>query len=164
MTGSKIKKIIAGGFEIVKDSTKEIAGAVGPGALLEHALGQDKPKANEMGDYLKNIGDPELKGDKLKQKEAEINQKDQAEMENARRILAGLPPHMQLPREEKKLRPYEEKMKEEEKKAQEVEAMQQKQQNSLAEPIVKQQRGSMRGKRKSPQKGFEGLKKDTKVG
>jgi len=163
MTGSKIKKIIAGGFEIVKDTTKEIAGAVEPGALLKHALGQDR-KASEMGDYLKNIGDPALQGEKLKQREAEISQKDQAEMENARRILAGLPPHMQLPKEQKELRPYEENMQEEEKKAQEVEAQKQQQQQSLVEPTVKQQRGSMRGKRKSPQKGFEGLKKDTKVG
>ncbi|MCL4338201.1 hypothetical protein M1271_00760 [Patescibacteria group bacterium] len=162
-----IGKIIGGGFEAVKESAKQIADTVSPGALLEQALGKQKQSENTMGDYLKNLGDPSLTGDKLKEKEGEFKTEDEKKIEEARKLLqaaGGLPAHMRLPPKEKELRPYELTVQEEEKKkAAQVEA-QKKQRSSMPAPSGKQPRGMLFGKRKSGGKGFEGLSKDTKVG
>ena len=161
-----IGKIIGGGFEAVREGVKEVAQTVSPGALLEQALGTQK-QTNEMGDYLKNIGDPNLTGDKLKAREGEFKTEDQKKLEAARKMLAlqgGLPAHMRLPEKEKTLSPYEQSMKDlEQKKAAEVEARK-KQQASAPAPSGKQPRGMLFGKKKSGGKGFEGLAKDSKVG
>lgn len=158
-----IKNIVGEGFEAAKDSAKQIADTVSPGALLEQAIGP-KSQRNEMSDYLKNIGDPNLTGDKLKQKEQQIKSEDELKLERTRRMLSGIPDHMRLPNRQKELSPYEETMKEEEKKAQAVEAQKKQQQQQVAQPTSKPKRGSLFAKKKSQAKGFEGLVKDSKVG
>lgn len=160
---SKLKKIITSGFEIVKDSAKQIADTVSPGALIEHALGTKK-SSDTMGDYLRNLGDPSLSGDKLKQKEMEIKSEDEKKLEEARKILSGVPVHMKLPPKQPGPRAYEVTVQDmDRKQAQAIEA-QKKQSQSAVAPKGKQQRGSLFAKRKTSAKGFEGLVKDTKVG
>jgi len=61
-----LKNIISGGFEAVKDSAKQIGQTVGPGALVEAALGQEKP--DEFKEYLKSLGDKNLTPEELEKK------------------------------------------------------------------------------------------------
>ncbi len=167
MTDSKVKKVIStvltGGFEVVKDSAKQIADTIGPDKLLEQAMGTKK-SGNEMSDYLKNIGDPSLTGDKLKQTEDQFKTEDEKKLEEARKMLSTVPAHMRLPQKQEQPRAYEQTVQEEErKKAQAVEA-QKRQSQSMAMPTSKQSRGMLGGKKKSANKGFEGLSKDSKAG
>lgn len=160
---SKVKKIISSGFEVLRDSAKQLADTVAPGVLIEQALG--KPGGSEVTDYLQKIGDPELKGEKLQEKQRELKEKEQKELEEARKLLqAAVPAHMKLPPKPPGLRPYEVTIQEEEqKKAQAIEAAK-KNLQPLAMPSSKQARGMLFAKKKSGGKGFEGLAKDTKTG
>ncbi len=167
MSDSKVKKVISniitGGFEAVKDSAKQIADTVGPDKLLEQAIGTTK-SGNEMSDYLKNIGDPSLTGDKLKQVEDQYKSEDEKKLEEARKVLSAIPAHMKLPQKRQQPSAYEQTVQEEErKKAQAVEA-QKRQSQSMAMPTSKQTRGMLFGKKKSANKGFEGLSKDSRAG
>ncbi len=167
MTDSKVKKVISniitGGFEVVKDSARQIAETIGPDKLLEQAMGVRK-SGNEMADYLKNVGDPTLTGDKLKQAENQFKSEDEKKLEEARKMLSAIPAHMRLPQKQQQPSAYEQTVQEEErKKAQAVEA-QKRQSQSMAMPTSKQARGMLFGKKKSANKGFEGLSKDSKAG
>ncbi len=159
---SKLKKIITGGFEIVKDSAKQLAKTISPGEMVKQALGQQQ--ASEFTDYLKNIS-PDLSKEDLEKKKKELSEDDQKKLEEARRKLFNtIPPHMRVQPKPPGLRPYEATIQEEErKKAQAVEA-QKKQPQPMATPSGKQPRGMLFGKKKTGGKGFEGLAKDTKVG
>lgn len=158
----KLKKIITGGLEIVKDSAKELAQTLSPDALVKQALGQ-QPK-NEFSEYLKNLG-KDMTPEELEKKKQEYSSDEQKKMDEARKaIAAAIPDHMKLPQKQQELRPQEvvEQDKERE-KAMQVEA-QKKNSQALAMPTSKQARGMLGGKRKSANKGFEGLQKDSKVG
>ena len=159
---SKVKKIITGGLEFVKDSAKQLAQTVGPDALVKQALGQQKN--SEFTDYLKNLG-PDLTPEEIEEKKKEIKSDEEKKLEEARNaIKAAIPDHMKLLPKQPSSRPYEATIQEEErKKAQQVEAMK-KSSQPLATPTSKQARGMLFGKKRSANKGFEGMQKDTKVG
>lgn len=158
----KIKKIITGGLEFVKDSAKQLAQTVSPDALARQALGQ-QPK-NEFSEYLKNLG-KDLSPEELEKKKQEFSTDEQKKMAEARKTLqAAIPAHMRPPQQQQKLRPHEAAIQEEErKKAMQAEA-QKKSSPPVISPTSKQSRGMLFGKKKSANKGFEGLQKDTKVG
>lgn len=160
MTDAKkiIKNILGGGLEAVK----EIKKAVGPGALIEAAIGGGKP--DEYSEYLKTIGNPNLTGEKLEEKKIETAQKDGREMSKLRTFLQATAPHMRLPEKPPELRPAE---KIEQEKQQQREAM--AEQNAkgpkvITSPAAKPQQGGRPGGRRKVSKGFEGLQKDAKVG
>lgn len=157
----KVKKIITGGLEFVKDSAKQLAQTVSPDAMLKQALGQ--PQKNEFSEYLKKQG-PDLTPEEMEKKKLEYAESEQKKLDDARNVIkAAIPDHMRLPQKPQAPRPYEALIQEEErKKAQQVEAMK-KGPQPLSMPTSKQTRGMLGGKRKT-QKGFEGLQKDTKVG
>lgn len=167
MTDNKVKKaissIITGGFEAVKDSAKQIADTIGPDKLLEQAIGVKK-SGNEMAEYLKNVGDPTLTGDKLKQKENEFKTEDEKKLEAARKMLSAIPAHMRLPQKQSQPGAYEQTVQEEERKKAQAVEMQKRQSQAMAMPTSKQARGMLFGKKKSANKGFEGLVKDSKTG
>ena len=121
---------------------------------------QNPPEKNEMGEYLENVGDPTLTGDKLKQKEAELEAEKQKELAEARNVINPNPAHMRLPPKERELTPYEQTVKddEEKKKAKAVEA-QQSQSLSMPKSKPKGKLGATSHKATT-----EGLKKDTKFG
>ena len=77
-----IKNIITGGFEAAKDSAKQIGQTVGPGALVEAALGQEKP--DEFKEYLKSLGDKNLTTEELEKKKKEIAEKEEKEKRKLR--------------------------------------------------------------------------------
>lgn len=157
-----IKKIITESLEIVKDSARELGKAVSPGEIMNQLAGtQNPPEKNEMGEYLENVGDPTLTGDKLKQKEAELEAKKQKELEEARNVINPNPAHMRLPPQERKLTPYEQTVKddEEKKKAKAVETQQQGQSLSIPKSRPKGKLGATSHKATT-----EGLKKDSKFG
>ncbi|MBI3379279.1 hypothetical protein HY029_00830 [Candidatus Gottesmanbacteria bacterium] len=158
----KVKKIITGGLEFVKDSAKQIAQTVSPDALARQALGQ-QPK-NEFGDYLKNLG-PNLSPEEMEKRKQEYQTSEQKELEEARKVLKNTTPrHMQPEQKPPELRPFEVLAQEEERrKAQQLEA-QKKNPQPLPMPSSKQARGMLGGRKKSANKGFEGLQKDSKVG
>lgn len=158
----KVKKIITGGLEFVKDSAKQLAQTVSPDALVKQALGQQT--INEFTDYLKNLG-PNLSPEEMEKKKKEYSDEEQKKLEEARNLIkSAMPDHMRLSQRPPVPGPYEEAMKEEErKKAFEVEAAN-KGPKPLAMPTSKQSRGMLFGKKKSVNKGFEGLQKDSKVG
>lgn len=160
---SKLKKIITGGFEAVKDSAKQIVDTVSPGAIMEQALGHQRGKKDELSDYLQNLSS--VSSEELEKKKKELTEEDQKKLEETRKkLLTTMPTHMRPQQKPPGLRPYETTIQEEEKKkAQAVEA-QKKQQQPLSTPAGKQPRGMLFGKRKVGGKGFEGLVKDTKVG
>lgn len=156
---SKVKKVITGGLEFVKDSAKQLAQTVSPDALARQALGQ--PPKSEVTDYLRNLG-KDLTPEELEKKKKELESDEQKKLEEARKtIKSATPAHMRLPQKPTAPKPYEAIAAEEKKKAKEVEAMK-KQPQPLFTPAGKQPRGMLFGKRKV--KGFEGLQKDTKVG
>lgn len=158
----KVKKIIIGGLEFVKDSAKQLAQTVSPDALVKQALGQQT--GNEFTDYLKGLG-PNLSPEEMEKKKKEYADDEQKKMEEARNLIkAALPAHMRLPQKPAIPGPYEAAIQEEErKKAQQVEA-QKKNPQPLSTPISKQTRGMLGGKKRSANKGFEGMQKDSKVG
>lgn len=160
---SKLKKIITGGFEAVKDSAKQIVDTVSPGAIVEQALGHQGGKKDELSDYLQNLSS--VSSEELEKKKKELTEEDQKKLEETRKkLLTTMPSHMRPQQKPPGLRPYETTIQEEEKKkAQAVEA-QKKQSQSVPAPAGKQPRGMLFGKRKTGGKGFEGLVKDTKVG
>lgn len=155
-----LKSIITGGFEAVKDSASKIGKAVGPGALIEAAIGGGKP--DEYSEYLKTIGNPNLTGEKLKEKKIETAQTDEREMSKLRTFLQATAPHMRLPENLPELRPAE---KIEQEKQQQREAMAEQNAKGLkviTSPAAKPQAGGRPGGRRKVSKGFE--QKDTKVG
>lgn len=157
-----IKKIITGTFEVIKDSAGELGKAVSPGEIMNQLAGvQNTPDKNEMGEYLENVGDPTLTGDKLKQKEAELEAKKQKELEEARNVINPNPAHMRLPPRERELTPYEQSMKDwdEKNKAKAAETQQQSQVLSTPKSRPKGKLGATSHKATT-----EGLKKDTKFG
>ncbi len=157
-----IKKIITGSFEIVKDSARELGKAVSPAEMMNQLAGtQSSPPKNEMGEYLENVGDPTLTGDKLKQKETELEAERQKELEEARNAINPNPAHMRLPLRERELTPYEQSMKDwdEKNKAKMEEAQQQSQTLSTPKSKPKGKLGATSSKATT-----EGLKKDTKFG
>lgn len=161
---SKLKKIITGGLEVIKDSAKQIAGTVSPGVLLEQALGSKSQRNDEFAQYLKGLG-PNLTKEELEQKKKEFEQGDKNKLDATRKFLqAAIPPHMRLSPKPSELRPYEAMIRDEErKKAMSVEA-QKKQPQPLSTPTGKQPRGMLFGRKKQQAKGFEGLVKDARVG
>lgn len=158
----KVKKIITGGLEFVKDSAKQLAQTVSPDTLVKQALGQQTN--SEFTDYLKGLG-PNLSPEGMEKKKKEYADDEQKKMEEARNLIkAALPDHMRLPQKPATPGPYEAAIQEEErKKAQQVEA-QKRNPQPLSMPTSKQTRGMLGGKKKSANKGFEGLQKDSKVG
>ncbi len=159
---NKVKKIITGGLEFVKDSAKQLAQTVSPDELLRQALGQ-QPQ-NEFTDYLKKVG-KDLTPEEMAKKKSEFQTEEQRKLEEARKVIkAAMPAHMRPSQQQPAPRPYEVSVQEEErKKAQQVEAVK-KTPQPLAMPVSKQSRGMLFGKKKSVNKGFEGMQKDTKVG
>lgn len=159
---SIIKKVITEGLEVVRDSAKQLAQTVSPDAFVKQALGQ-QPK-NEFSEYLKNLG-KDLSPQELEKKKQEFSTDEQKKMDEARKtITAAMPSHMRLPQKQQELRSQEVVVQDEErKKAMQVEA-QKKNSQALAMPTSKQARGMLGGKKRSANKGFEGLQKDTKVG
>lgn len=159
---NKVKKIITGGLEFVKDSAKQLAQTVSPDAMVKQALGQ--PPKSEFSDYLKKLG-PDLSPSELEAKKQEFQTDEEKKLAEARNALkAAIPDHMKPVQRQKTLGPYELAVQEEErKKAQRVEAMK-KSPQPLSQPTSKQSRGMLFGKKKSANKGFEGMQKDTKVG
>ena len=156
-----IKKIITGTFEVVKDSTRELGKAVSPAEMMNQLAGtQNSPPKDEMGEYLEKVGDPTLTGDKLKQKETELEAERQKELEEARNVINPNPAHMRLPPRERELTAYEQTVKddEEKKKAKAVEIQQSQ---SLAMPKSKP-KGKLGAT--SHKATTEGLKKDSKFG
>lgn len=162
---SKIKKIIQGGLEVVKDSAKQLADTVSPGKILEQAIGPKPQRTDEFGDYLKGLS-PDMSTDELEKRKQEISAQDQQKLEDARKLLkTTTPDHMRLQQKQKPPRPYELSVQEEErKKAMAIEAQKKQQQQTLTVPQSKQSRGMLFGVKKKGSKGFEGLQKDTKVG
>ena len=161
---SKVKKIITGGFEIVKDSAKQIADTVSPAAIVEQALRRQKDTKNEVSEYLKNLS-PNISSEELEKKKRQLSEEDQKKLEEAReKLTAVIPAHMRPSEKPRQPRPYEATIQEEErKKAAFVEA-QKKTPGPVFTPAGKQARGMLFGVRKPRVKGFEGLTKDTKVG
>jgi len=159
---SKVKSIITGGFEIVKDSAKQLADTVSPGKLIEQAIGS-KPQGNEFSEYLKNSG-PNLSPEELEKKKKELSEADQQKLEEERRKLPGIsttPAHMRPPERQKELRPYDANIQEKEReKAQIVEA--QKKQ-PFVNPSSKQTRGMLGARRRPKSADFE-AGKNIKIG
>jgi len=159
---SKVKKIIEGGLEFAKDSAHQLTKTISPGEMIKQALGQ-QPK-NEFTEYLKTVG-KDLTPEEYEKKKQEYENNAKKEEEEARKVIAAaLPAHMRLPPKQKELRPYEKMLQEEEQKKAEAAEIRKKQPQPLAMPTSKQSRGMLFGKRKSANKGFEGMQKDTKVG
>lgn len=158
----KVKKIITGGLEFVKDSAKQLAQTVSPDALVKQALGQQT--SSEFTDYLKGLG-PDLSPEEMEKKKKEYADDEQRKMEEARSMIkAAIPDHMRLVQKPQEPGPHEAAIQEEErKKAQRVEALK-KSPQPLSMPTSKQARGMLGGKRKSANKGFEGMQKDSKTG
>lgn len=160
---SVAKKIITGGFEIVKDSAKQLADTVSPGKLIEQAIGS-KPQGNEFADYLKGLG-PNLSPQELEKKKKEHSESDQQKLEEERKklqVAPTIPAHMRLPEKPKELRPYDAKNQEDEgKKAQIVEA--QRKNQPLADPKSKQSRGMLGARRRPKSADFE-AGKNIKIG
>lgn len=157
-----IKKIITGTLEVVKDSAGELGKAISPGEMMNQLAGtQNFPPKNEMGEYLENLGDPTLKGEKLEAKKRELKTEEERQLEEARNVINPNPAHMRLPPRERELTPYEQSMRDEEekKKAKAVEAQQQGQSLSMPKSRPKGKLGATSHKATT-----EGLKKDTKFG
>ncbi len=158
---SKVKKIISGGFEIIKDSARQLGKTVSPDELLKQALGQQK---SEFSDFLSHSG-PELSREELEKRKKDLSEEEQEKLQQARKIIqAAIPPHLRPRPVKERLSPYEEKLKEEEeqKKAMAVEA------KKKTLPVITprgtcRKPGLNRIGRKQP-KGFEGFAKDTKIG
>lgn len=163
MSGVKkvIKSIISGGFEAVKDTTSQLSQTVGPGALLEAALGQKKP--DEFREYLKNIGDSKLTPEELEKKKKEMAEKEEEEKKKLRTFLQSTPSHMRPLEKPKELRPYEAIIKEKEEEAARQEELREKMPKPLSQTGSKRKPGGLFARKKGG-RGFEGLQKDTKVG
>lgn len=159
------RKIIKGGFEEIKEGGKQIAQTVSPTKLAEQALGVKSPQPpSEFTKYLQNVGNPALAGDKLASRTHELAKSDEEALQKLRQSLTTTPAHMRPSPKQQELRPYDKAIQEQEqKKALAVEA-QTKQSKPITTPTSKQPRGMLGGKRKSVQKGFEGLQKDSKTG
>ena len=158
---SKIKKVIHGGFEIIKDSARQLAKTVSPDEMAKQALGQQK---SEFSQFLKDLS-PDTTPEQLENKKQELAAEDQKKLEEERKKLQlnYVPEHMKLPPKPKEPRPYEAAIQgEERKKAAAVEA-QKKSLPMIITPTSKQSRGMLFAKKKQP-KGIEGLQKDAKAG
>lgn len=165
MGEGKVKRIITGGLEIIKDSAEELGKTVGPGALIEAALhpgGSRKP--NEFSEYLQKSG-PNLSEEELKKRKEELSEEEKKQMEEDRKTLRqAVPAHMRPPPEPQELRAYEANIQEKEReKAMQVEAMKKKP-KPLVTPVSVQSRGILGAiRRKQSPKGFEGLQKERKL-
>jgi hypothetical protein len=160
---SKLKKIITGSLEIVKESAKQLGETVGPEALLKAAGVTPTAGKNEWSEYLaKEQSNPHLTGEKLVQ--ANINQKQKDE-EDQKKILAslpGLPDHMKptskTPEQSVYDANWEERMRiERDKKAA-------SQNTTIEAPQGKKQAGSALVKKRAPQNNMEGPKQNIKAG
>lgn len=166
---SKAKKILKGildsGFEAVKDSAKQLADTVAPGALLEQALGVKQAKPDELSQFLKNSG-PNLTSEELEKRKAQLSGQDNQELEAARSMLrAAIPDHMRPPPGRKALTPYETTIQDEErKKAMAVEMQKKQAAQAGAAPSGKQARGSLFAKKKRPQSNVFEQSKNIKSG
>ena len=166
MTSAKkiIKNIAETGFEVVKDTAKQISETVGPEALLSAAL--NKPKGeSELTKYLQDLADPNLATKEALDKRAkEQLEKDEAER---KKILGALilPEHMKPIKKPEGMRPYEKTIEEEKRKAAMVEA--QKKQQASSQPL-KVPKGRRKGRLGMPQhqKAATGLetKQNVKMG
>lgn len=167
-TKQVIKNIITGGFEVVKDSAKQLGKTVSPAGFIEQALGtKSGPPAGEAGDeftdYLKNLGDPNLTGANLEKKKKEVSEKEEEEKKKLRTFLQATPPHMRPREKQAAPRPHEEVVQEEErKKAMQIEQMK-SQPQPLMQPSVKQPQG-MSGARRRPKSADFEAGKNIKVG
>ena len=160
----KVKSIITGGFEVIKDSAKQLAGAVSPGKLVEQAIGP-KTQSSEFSDYLKKLG-PDVSPEELEKKKKELGQADQKRLEEERKKLQAvttMPAHMRLPEKQKEPRPYEAALQEEERKKAQAVEMQKKQPQPVSAPAGKQPRG-MLGARKRPKASDFEAGKNIKIG
>lgn len=166
MTSTKkiIKGILEGGIEAVSDSAKQVTNTVSPTSLVEHALGVNPQKPNELTQYLKTLS-PDLTAEELEKKKKEFTGSQDAGLEEARKtIRAALPDHMKLPEKPRELTPYEQTIQDlERKKAREVE-MQQKQQSQVVTPAGKQQQGGLLVKKKRPSANTFETSKNIKIG
>ena len=156
-----LKNIISGGFEAVKDSAKQIGQTVGPGALVEAALGQEKP--DEFKEYLKSLGDKNLTPEELEKKKKEIAEKEEKEKSKLRSFLQSTPAHLRPSPQQREMRPYEVVTKEKEEKEAREKQLQEKMPKALPQMSSKAKPGGLFARKKGG-KGFEGLQKDTKVG
>lgn len=163
MNMSKVKSIITGGFEAIKDSAKQLTDTVSPGKLIEQAIGP-KSKGDEFSEYLKNQG-PDLSPEELEKKKKELSESDQQSLEDERKKLqiATTPAHMRLSEKQKELRPYDANIQEEEKKKAQVVGAQKKQPQPLVNPVSKQTRGMLGAIRRPKSSDFE-VGKNIKIG
>lgn len=155
-----LKNIISGGFEAVKDSAKQLGQTVGPGALLESALGQKKP--DEFSEYLKNLGDKNLTPAELEKKKKEMAEKEEEDKKKLRTYLQATPVHMRLPQNQKEPTAYEKIQQEEAQRVKEAN-VREKMPKVLQPTGSRPKPGGLFARRKGG-RGFEGLQKDTKVG
>ena len=73
---SKIKKIIRGGFEFIRDSGKQIAETVSPGSLIESAMSpKSKETKDEVTEYLQKLS-PDMSKEELEKKKKDLSEKD----------------------------------------------------------------------------------------
>ena len=166
---SKVKKIIGGllegGIEIVKDSARQLAGAVSPVKIIEQVVSQPKTEDGEVTKYLKDLSGNLSEGD-IEKKKKELEEKKQQELEEARKsIQSAIPAHMRPRPEPKEPSIYEQNVQDEErKKALAVEAQKKQQAQSSFPPSGKQQRGSLFAKKKRPKTADFEKSKNIKIG
>lgn len=162
MVKSIFKKIITGTLEVVKESASELGKTISPGEMMNQLAGTQKPpEKNEMGEYLKNVGDPALTGDRLEARKKELKTEEERQLEEARRAINPNPAHMRPPPRERELSPYEQTVKDEEDKKRALAEQAQNQSQTLSMP-----KGKAKGKlgSTSHKATTEGLKKDSKFG
>lgn len=113
-----IKNILETGFEAVKNTAegavKQVNETVGPTALMNAALNTPKVP-NEMGEYLKNLGDPKHA---TPEAVAAQKQKDETETAKLRSFLAATPAHLRPSAVPQEPRKYEQAAREEMQKKQ----------------------------------------------
>lgn len=166
---SKVKKIIGGllegGVEVVKDSARQLADTVSPVKIIEQAIGQPKSEGSEVTQYLKDLSGS-LSEEEIEKKKKELGEKEQQELEEARKsIQSAVPEHMRLRKEKKEPSIYEQNVQEEErKKALAVEAQKKQQAQSSFPPSGKKQRGSLFAKKKRPKTADFERSKNIKIG
>lgn len=160
-TKQVIKNIISGGFEVVKDSAKQLGKTVSPAGFIEQAM--ETKSGDEFTDYLKNLGDPNLTGANLEKKKKEVSEKEEEEKKKLRTFLQATPAHMRIAQKQTAPRPYEEGIAEEErKKAMQIEQAK-KQPKPLMQPTGKQPQ-SMLGARRRPKSADFEAGKNIKIG
>ena len=151
---NKLKKLIKKGFGFFRESAEQVGETVGPGPLIEHALGQSRSRReqskSEVTKYLQSIA-PDISQEELEKRKRQLSEKEQEEVKKARKVIrSSMPAHMRLPQKERELRPYEKKLQEEEEKKAMADKMREKSKPFVMPSSPDKRPGAGRKGKKSP--------------